>query len=114
MKLCLQLHYVDSVVIISRSVTRTYPRFLSWSRKSLNARQDVESENGFGVGFIEYDDKIPSEAKLITWKPEDCKESRATEIDEEEPQPTQNPQTEMLYVSSSTLHIFLIYTYRAL
>lgn len=49
----------------------------------------MESENGFGVGFIEYDDKIPSEAKLITWKPEDCKESRATEIDEEEPQPPQ-------------------------
>lgn len=53
------------VVDIKRTVKRTYPRFLAWSTKELNKRQERELKCGFGLGYIDEEGEILTEAKVI-------------------------------------------------
>ncbi|GER33538.1 E3 ubiquitin-protein ligase [Striga asiatica] len=54
--LFMTLFYVDNVVLSMRSISRSFPLFVSWTNETLKAREQDEIEaGGFGRGFVEAD-----------------------------------------------------------
>ncbi|CAA0819565.1 Unknown protein [Striga hermonthica] len=54
--LFMTLFYVDKVVLSMRSVSRSFPIFLSWTNESLkNRERDKIASGGFGRGYVDAD-----------------------------------------------------------